>query len=237
MTLTGCAQYTSWVTLLIIMMVLLLILGAATVRAETRETVNFDFAWRHSLDKSEWRHPQAAVADAPSGAVATVDTADAALPPAAAPGFDDAAWEVVDTPHDMLITGPISYSLPADQGFRSRGAGWYRKCRPALISSSVSVGAALCLLAQAQAGAVSGVVGAGKHFALPADWKGSSVWVYIEGSFHITNAYFNGRYLGDHTAGYTSFWLRLDNRERARGQSANCGQSVGVSSQAICRCL
>jgi hypothetical protein len=133
MTLTGCAQYTSWVTLLIIMMVLLLILGAATVRAETRETVNFDFAWRHSLDKSEWRHPQAAVADAPSGAVATVDTADAALPPAAAPGFDDAAWEVVDTPHDMLITGPISYSLPADQGFRSRGAGWYRKCRPLLV--------------------------------------------------------------------------------------------------------
>ena len=66
-------------------------------------------------------------------------------------------------------------------------------------------------------------VGAGKHFALPADWKGSSVWVYIEGSFHITNAYFNGMHLGEHTAGYTSFWLRLDD--------------AGVSSQAICRCL
>lgn len=51
---------------------------------------------------------------------------------------------------------------------------------------------------------------AGKHFALPAAWKGSSVWVYIEGSFHITNAYLNGKHLGEHAAGYTSFWLRLD---------------------------
>ena len=116
--------------------VLLEVILAASAHAE-RETVNFDFAWRHSLDKSEWRHPQAALADASHGvptSVATVAT-DAALPPAAAPGFDDAAWEVVDTPHDMLITGPINYVLPADQGFRSRGAGWYRKCRPALSTS------------------------------------------------------------------------------------------------------
>ena len=50
-----------------------------------------------------------------------------------------------------------------------------------------------------------------KHFALPAEWKGKSVWLYIEGSFHKTFSYLNGVSLGSHQAGYTSFWLRLDN--------------------------
>ena len=49
-----------------------------------------------------------------------------------------------------------------------------------------------------------------KHFKLPAEWKGSTVYVYIEGSFHITNSWLNGKHLGEHPAGYTSFWLRLD---------------------------
>ena len=49
-----------------------------------------------------------------------------------------------------------------------------------------------------------------KHFSVPADWKGHSIYVYIEGSFHITNSWFNGAHLGQHNAGYTSFWLKLD---------------------------
>ena len=59
---------------LMMLSVLLVVLGAAaaTVRAETRETVNFDFAWRHSLDKSEWRHPQAALAGAPRAAASQI---------------------------------------------------------------------------------------------------------------------------------------------------------------------
>ena len=31
-----------------------------------------------------------------------------------------------------------------------------------------------------------------KHFALPAEWKGKAVWLYIEGAFHTTTAYLNG---------------------------------------------
>lgn len=50
-----------------------------------------------------------------------------------------------------------------------------------------------------------------KHFTLPADWAGMTVWVYIEGAFHTTASYLNGAPLGFHQAGYTSFWLRLDN--------------------------
>eukprot|EP00729_Bicosta_minor_P014267 gene14267-24200_t len=50
-----------------------------------------------------------------------------------------------------------------------------------------------------------------KHFALPAEWKGTTVEVYIEGSFHRTQVWLNGVPLGLHKAGYTSFSLRLDN--------------------------
>ena len=53
-----------------------------------------------------------------------------------------------------------------------------------------------------------------KHFVLPNDWKGSSVWVYIEQSFHITHSYFIGVHDGDPPAGYTSFWLRLDDKAK-----------------------
>lgn len=97
--------------------------------------------------------------------------------PTAQPGFDDSSWTVVDTPHDMGITGKHAPAENPTQGFLPRSSGWYRK-----------------------------------HFSVPADWKGSSIYVYIEGSFHITNSWFNGKHLGEHPAGYTSFWLRLDDQ-------------------------
>ena len=40
-----------------------------------------------------------------------------------------------------------------------------------------------------------------KHFALPAEWKGTTVEVYIEGSFHRTQVWLNGVPLGLHKAG------------------------------------
>ena len=50
-----------------------------------------------------------------------------------------------------------------------------------------------------------------KHFSLPAEWENSgAVWVYIEGAFHVTSAWLNGKPLGaTHKAGYTSFYLAL----------------------------
>jgi hypothetical protein len=50
-----------------------------------------------------------------------------------------------------------------------------------------------------------------KHFKLPADWKGSSVWIYFEGVFHETTAYLNGKQISHHKQGYTGFAIRLDN--------------------------
>jgi beta-galactosidase/beta-glucuronidase len=56
-----------------------------------------------------------------------------------------------------------------------------------------------------------------KHFTLPPTWAGNSIWIYIEGSFHTTTAYINGAQIGYHQAGYTSFWLRLDNTSAVYG--------------------
>ena len=50
-----------------------------------------------------------------------------------------------------------------------------------------------------------------KHFIMPQDYEGKSVWLYIEGSFHNTTAFLNGQPIGSHQAAYTSFWLRMDN--------------------------
>lgn len=60
-----------------------------------------------------------------------------------------------------------------------------------------------------------------KHFKLPASWSGKSVWLYIEGSFHATTAFLNGADIGFHEAGYTSFWLRLDNTTVHYGDQEN----------------
>ena len=50
-----------------------------------------------------------------------------------------------------------------------------------------------------------------KHFNLPAEWKGKSIWVYFEGVFRASTTYLNGKELLYHDSGYTSFAIRLDN--------------------------
>ena len=49
------------------------------------------------------------------------------VPPPAQPAFDDAAWEVVDAPHDSLITTPYSNMSSNSQGSIPKSVGWYRK--------------------------------------------------------------------------------------------------------------
>ena len=50
-----------------------------------------------------------------------------------------------------------------------------------------------------------------KHFNLPTEWKGKSIWVYFEGVFRASTVYFNGQQVFYHDSGYTSFSVRLDN--------------------------
>ncbi len=50
-----------------------------------------------------------------------------------------------------------------------------------------------------------------KHFNLPSDWKGQSIWIEFRGVFRATSVYFNGQHLLYHDSGYTTFLVRLDN--------------------------
>jgi beta-galactosidase len=73
---------------------------ACAVRAGT--VISFDTDWRFSTGD-------------PAGAQA--------------PQFNDAAWSVVETPHDWSIAGPIAQNNPMGRagGFFPAGVGWYRK--------------------------------------------------------------------------------------------------------------
>ena len=85
--------------------------------------------------------------------------------------YDDSSWEVVDVPHDGIITekyvNDFTLSL---RGYLPRTSTMYRK-----------------------------------HFNLPLDWKGLSIWVYFEGVFRASTVYLNGEMLIYHDCGYTSF--------------------------------
>eukprot|EP01062_Namystynia_karyoxenos_P053520 TRINITY_DN4338_c0_g1_i1.p1 TRINITY_DN4338_c0_g1~~TRINITY_DN4338_c0_g1_i1.p1 ORF type:complete len:979 (+),score=225.56 TRINITY_DN4338_c0_g1_i1:75-2939(+) len=49
------------------------------------------------------------------------------VPPQALPGYDDGSWQLVDCPHDFLITGNYSADNTKGMGFLARGDAWYRK--------------------------------------------------------------------------------------------------------------
>ena len=91
-------------------------------------------------------------------------------------GYDDSSWELVDVPHDGIISGNYSETDgPEKQAYLPKNTTWYRK-----------------------------------HFNLPSEWKGQSIWVYFEGVFRASIVYLNGQQLVYHDSGYTSFPVRLD---------------------------
>ena len=59
-----------------------------------------------------------------------------------------------------------------------------------------------------------------KHFKLPASWKNGVTWVYFEGVYHNSAMWLNGKPLGAHENGYTSFWHRLDTAGARFGDDA-----------------
>jgi beta-galactosidase/beta-glucuronidase len=65
-----------------------------------------------------------------------------------------------------------------------------------------------------------------KHFNLPTDWKGSSVWLQFDGVFHTTKIYLNGQGIGSHQCGYTSFNLRLDNSSEIKYGVGKANENV-----------
>jgi beta-galactosidase len=46
---------------------------------------------------------------------------------AAAPGFDDTEWRLLNLPHDWAVEQPYDSTENLSQGYRKRGIGWYRR--------------------------------------------------------------------------------------------------------------
>ena len=90
--------------------------------------------------------------------------------------FDNSVWEVVDTPHDGLITGKYTQDGPEKQAYLPKNVTWYRK-----------------------------------HFNLPIEWKGKSIWIYFEEVFRAATIYLNGDMMLYHDSGCTSFVVPLNN--------------------------
>ncbi|WP_231725901.1 beta-galactosidase GalA [Chthonomonas calidirosea] len=48
-----------------------------------------------------------------------------------------------------------------------------------------------------------------KTFYLPASDRGKSLWLYFEGVFRDSDVWLNGKFLGNHPSGYTSFFYNI----------------------------
>lgn len=113
-----------------------------------------------------------------------------AVPVQALPTFDDAAWEVVDTPHDFGRERRMETCLGGGRRRLSDSDGGNATAAAAVPNNC------------------SGFYR--KHFKLPASWQGGVTWIYFEGVYHNSAMWLNGQPLGSHENGYTSFWHRID---------------------------
>ncbi|MDO5481994.1 MAG: glycoside hydrolase family 2 TIM barrel-domain containing protein [Bacteroidaceae bacterium] len=93
--------------------------------------------------------------------------------------FDDAAWRVVNLPHDWSIEGVPSENEPSgnDGGYRPTGKGWYRKTFEMGKTDELKIGKK-----------------EDKRFSL-----------YFEGVYMNAEVFVNGKSLGTHHYGYSSF--------------------------------
>lgn len=87
----------------------------------SRETLLLDRGWRFHLGDIPHTAFKANNDEAEGGAKG------ASAWGAAAPGFDDKAWRVLDLPHDWVIEQPFDSAASRSQGYRQRGIAWYRR--------------------------------------------------------------------------------------------------------------
>jgi len=112
------------------------------------------------------------------------------------PGYDDSKWRSVDLPHDWSIE-----DLP--QQIRDSVSGPFTKA---------SVG-------KTASGYVEGGIGwYRKKFALGKDFDGKQVSIQFDGVYMNADVWINGKYLGNHPYGYTSFYYDITPYCKPSGQ-------------------
>src|SRR4051812_8645491 len=104
---------------------------------------------------------------------------------AEAADFDDSRWRRLDLPHDWSIEDLPGKGSPFD---------------PEAVS-------------QVQGGFTTGGTGwYRKSFEVPAAQKGRRVRIQFDGVYMNAEVWLNGRRLGEHPYGYTSFWFDLTDK-------------------------
>lgn len=98
-----------------------LIFATSLVHAEvSRERLSLDSGWLFHLGDipmPEIKGHGASYGNAKAGNA----------PGAAATEFDDSDWRTLDLPHDWAVEGPFDPNANLSQGYRPRGASWYRR--------------------------------------------------------------------------------------------------------------
>jgi len=105
------------------------------------------------------------------------------------PRFDDSAWRTLDLPHDWCVELPI-----VEAGQNSHGS---HEIGPTLGNT---------------------IGWYRRRFDLPAENKGSEMWIEFDGVYRNSIVWLNGHCLGRSASGYASFWYEIS-------RYANCGGS------------
>jgi beta-galactosidase len=106
------------------------------------------------------------------------------------PSFNDDDWRNIDLPHDWSIEDLPGTISPFDRNAISQTSGGFT---------------------------TGGTGWYRKAFSLPADLPGKRYILYFEGIYMNATIWFNGREIGNHPYGYTSFWFDVTPQVKMEG--------------------
>lgn len=108
------------------------------------------------------------------------------------PQFDDSQWRKIDLPHDWSIEDLPGTSSPFSQNAISQVSGGFT---------------------------TGGTGWYRKSFTIPENLKGKRFRILFEGVYMNTEVWLNGRQIGNHPYGYSSFWFDITDNLKYEGEN------------------
>lgn len=108
------------------------------------------------------------------------------------PGYDDSAWRHIDLPHDWSIEDLPGTSSPFSAAAISQVSGGFT---------------------------TGGTAWYRKTFTIPEEHKNKRFIILFEGVYMNSEIWLNGRSVGTHPYGYTSFWFDITDKIRAGSEN------------------
>jgi beta-galactosidase len=108
------------------------------------------------------------------------------------PSFNDSSWRNIDLPHDWSIEDLPGTTSPFDQNAISQTSGGFT---------------------------IGGTGWYRKTFSLPSELQGKRFILYFEGIYMNSTIWLNGREIGKHPYGYTSFWFDVTLQVKMEGKN------------------